>query len=621
MKKQLLYEINRMKSIMGISEGLILEQPTSLIPKPLLKSIINASDDAADFVIKLFKGSGDEENDLLNKLISKNNKVDDEIIDLISSKLDNESFDLLSKILKQKNLLGSDFPKLEDLIFNILNKKNEVDFETLNKAMISFEQRIKSLNQLEGAPQELINSIVKDARKNIEQKLGTKYIDEFSSELRKTLNETIPTIDETKLNELKRKEIKDWTLKDFIPEPAKFLYTFWSTFFKKTFKPKMDKIDNLILEIENLQKSSQGVGTRSSEIESKTKELVDTVIGLRRVAKVDIKPDIAKYIFNNPKIPIDIRNKIKKNELLTKQLEMMNETPWNVAFKEPLRKWGQMLGLKTGKESGKWSLLTLLKSVGNFILWKDPRSLEQVAVQVAARGGVGTIKQKIISTIFIQYFLIPWIYAMIKKFYQASDVQQIYAINVARKLVGLEPIPTPPFMSENEFWDSFLDAMPIDYREIWTKNQEDSGKPLYRVILESFTYTDDLYRFFKNLWDKFTSSNIPEENLKKEIDEKIKLLGNFGLKIDPNKNLLDQVKDFESKLSEKDSSGLTEAEILKYIDKNKKTFLTGGYLTNNLSLVNGKWTYKDKVTNKYYTIIKVNGKLYWSDDMTKPLEW
>ena len=621
MEKLILSEINRIKSIMGIYESLILEQPTQLIPKPLLKSIINASDDVSDFVIKLFKGTPDEDTELLNRLITKGEKVDDEIIDILSTRLDNESFDLLSKVLKNKNVLGSNFNNLEDSVFNILNKKQEVGFDLLNKALEMYKNKIKELPQLSNAPQELIDSLVKMAKKNIEQKLGNKYVDEFSSQLRKSINDTIEVVDETKLNELRRKNIKDWKLTDFIPDPARFLYDFWTTFFKKTLKSKLDKIDGLISEIEQLKSSGKDLGTRTRDIENKTKELVNTIIGLKKVANIDIKKDIVERVFNNPKIPNDIRQNIKNNELLKKQLEMMSKEPFEIAFKEPLRKWGQMVGFKTGKDAGKWSFKTLAKSIGNFILWKDPRSLEQVATQVAARGGMGTIKQKLLSTIFIQYFLIPWCYAMIKKGFQAGDVQKINAINILRKTVNLEPIPTPSFMTEDEFWNSFLDAMPVDYREIWTKKQEDSGKPLYKVILESFTYTDDLYRFFSDLWEKLTTTNIPEQEFNKQVDERMKQLESFGLKIDPNKNLLDQLKDLESKLLQKDSTGLSKSEILKYKDSKGQTFVSKGYLSDNLSLVNGKWSYKDKLSAETYYINKVNGKLYWSDDMTKPLEW
>jgi hypothetical protein len=634
MKKQLLYEINRMKSIMGISEGLILEQPTSLIPKPLLKSIINASDDAADFVIKLFKGSGDEENDLLNKLISKNNKVDDEIIDLISSKLDNESFDLLSKILKQKNLLGSKFSSLEDAVFNTLNKLPSVPEEKINKAMSYYDSKIRKLAQLQDAPENMIKSLVNDAKEEIIKKLGTKFKTEFQSEIEKAINDSVNNIDDKILAELKRKKLGGPKLKNLIGDPTKFLYTFWTKVFR-SYDYQMKKIDDLIDEIEKLGKEKT-IGLTSREIYHKAKEAANRVIALKRKFDNDTVKDLTEKIFNNSKIPLDVRQKLEKNELLRKQFEQMAKNERDIIVNPAYQSYLQLLGRRLDGEEikgvwNKWSPLLAARSIAWFVLWKDPRTAKQVAIQVASKGGWTSITSRIVTTILIQYLFIPYVYALIKSFSQGIEVQSFYAINVIRKAAGLEPIKVPPFMSKQEFWDSFFDTMPLNYKEIFGLKQEDSGKSLFRLVLESFTYTDEIYESVKGLYDKVTTENIPEEEAKKMAESEISKIEKMtGQKININ-DIENQIKNLNLSNLKEDKNGLLKFTILEWKDNKGNTFESKKYNKNNLNLnpTTKKWDYKDTVSNKIYQIqylTKSNNtldktKLAWADEPFVPLEW
>lgn len=352
--------------------------------------------------------------------------------------------------------------------------------------------------------------------------------------------------------------------------------------------PKKDKewIDDKLKEIESKiqEKTSRTIGMGSPDPQTavrEMRELLNFLMARRLSAGDDAKELIKLHIDDNPRIPKNLKDELKKFGYYDEILKRLDADVTRVTAKqmwESLVKNTQALPIIGGP------LKSIIKSwfikdyklfqnlgkdfaegMGRFfltVIYRSPYTPSEIIARSIALGRTATIVEKILAYIFWHNTVIPLALQLVEGAVTNTEIQRLkFIVETVREacLSGvLEPCPTEDLdqlenYTREQFWKGFKEKMPIGDAFEAIKD------PNLKNILSSFTGIDEFYNFGANVVTNFIfgdqtifqtyMSQLTEAN--KSIENSLRSLG-----VDP-KNKEDIMK-LKGLLNKRYKNTLTE---------------------------------------------------------------
>lgn len=424
MDKIILEELNRVREIMGLKKPLIIDKP----------KITNLREDrgtgAVNLIKRLFMGA--------DNLLKKEVKDKDFIKNILSDEIDDADKLIqsagLEDELEQAVLKGSDeVDKVLAKIAGLSDNTKILKLLVKELAPLIFDRLEKLTKELDDffaknkvIPESMIDELgnsLKSNMKNAKLPDGTRlYDDNF-------INDVVNQFIENQKTKFAGKIAAKSTAEKFafLAEALNFLRIHLKYVWRSQENLREVIIPKLINEIN--ADVSQG-----KLIRVKAMELAQAILSLKKWGDEDIKLYWDTWYKNNDGISKEAKEKLKtefeRNTVIQSMFEGEVKTGLKdqyAAFKSSLGSKLELIpiirafGLSLQKRGGDFSLWQKMVPLEadrwvNFILWRDPRSVNEIAEVLVQKGVFQSKLSSIASSILVNYLLIPMINAGFESF-------------------------------------------------------------------------------------------------------------------------------------------------------------------------------------------------------------
>jgi hypothetical protein len=411
MNKKIISEVSRISTLMGV-KPLITEQA---VPK-FIKSLLSLGDD----VVKKFYKTGDNVSDDLLRKVRNGESLSDEAIELL---LRNINFKKLSKILIKRKLLGSNFDNIVDSVVDMINKKPENTEDILNR----FDTVIDRIPFLNDAPEELIVALKREIRERIISR--TSNISNIADTVLDPDNATenigngpginsddvIENVEQLSkkpgtINQIIQSLVKSFNLQDL-----QTVLRAWRRAFKK--------MDTLQAEFNVYAERMEQNIKSGLRYDAEFKKMQDILIAVKKTWGELPKVTYDQWV---SQLPPSVQKAIKKGETgkewTTFYQELLKKEEWvtplfneTAAFKKlwPFR--------MPGSETKGWLIFKkptadLGKRLRNLVIFKDPRTFEEMKNSLIINGVQQDIARTIVSKVVTETVLGPLFLATMGQF-------------------------------------------------------------------------------------------------------------------------------------------------------------------------------------------------------------
>jgi len=567
MEKQYITEIERILEIMGVEPSKNLITEANIFQKVL--------------------GWGEE-------LLTKAKRIPGQSLDELEvngMKVRRLLHDKLLKALRGQ-IKFSDLTGLEAYSLGRLLSTSKNDAEK-----IYVEQVRKALKDLKMSEKELITNLKNNINQNqgdIRNTLKTIFQDpnnptdnsgEFLSGLMgNKIQQRIDDLDSGNFkNEIFRPEAK-WKilLKNLEPNSVKALREIFIKYYRKSQDDLEDEIvRRLNLIEEKLTRVSPDGKVRPQNIGTDVRELFNIIAAWKKSAGDDAGSLLNLHIFNNPKIPQNVKETLKKSgyveEFMKHMDEEINQSAFSV-FGNTLKSYAKTVPFLNGaikgfEKEGYNYLQNLAKdsveSVGriiSYITYKSPQFPSEILANSIRAGRNATIAEKVAGYMFLDNFAIPWSIATIEGYLKNSNINKFNeTIQIIQELCAAGQLDNCPSEEEMEQLENYTREQ---FTEEWMEHA-----PLYKLFFGQngehkwsdvlfMTYLDETYNFIKNWRDSalFEKGDFLEKQIEKlkgyqsEIDTWLKQRG-----IDPeDKGRLEQMRSVMNKQYKPDETSFKQ---------------------------------------------------------------
>ena len=279
-KKHILKEqLGRIQSIMGISEGLLIESPvplTKFLVKQLLKTADETGDDITMLLSRMFNLTDNQIDNVINKInrVGVDNLSDDVLELLARSSIDN--VDDFVRFLKAGKFLGSSFDELSSLIFKRFEGIDEITPQTRQAAIDIYKKTLDGLPYLDDAT-EIKQKLVRD----FQSEFDSKFLDKIT---RQTISSADNLLDDL-LEELDKhgSEVSDNIVNNtpgLPPELRQQAKVYWDTLWTKseTFAEMIKRRAQYAKNIELGKGADQKIIPGGAEYAGKTVEDIERIV-------------------------------------------------------------------------------------------------------------------------------------------------------------------------------------------------------------------------------------------------------------------------------------------------------------------------------------------------------
>lgn len=197
-KKHILKEqLGRIQSIMGISEGLLIESPvpvTKFLVKQLLKNASETGDEITMLLSRMFNLTDNQIDNVVNQInrVGVDNLSDDVLELLARSSIDN--VDDFVRFLKAGKFLGSNFDELSSRIFTRFEGIDEITPQTRQAAIDIYKRTLDDLPYLDDAT-EIKQKLVRDFQSEFDSKFADKISTQSISSVDNLLDDLLEELD------------------------------------------------------------------------------------------------------------------------------------------------------------------------------------------------------------------------------------------------------------------------------------------------------------------------------------------------------------------------------------------------------------------------------------------
>ena len=195
-KKHILKEqLGRIQSIMGISEGLLIEAPvpvTKFFVKELLKNASETGDEVIMLLSRMFNLTDNQIDNVVNQInrVGVDNLSDDVLELLARSSIDN--VDDFVRFLKAGKFLGSNFDEIASIFFKKIEQYNEITPETRKGYIDLYRRKLDNLDFLDGST-EIKEKLVRDFQSELDSKFADRMARKSANSIDNIVDEMLNT--------------------------------------------------------------------------------------------------------------------------------------------------------------------------------------------------------------------------------------------------------------------------------------------------------------------------------------------------------------------------------------------------------------------------------------------
>jgi len=390
-----------------------------------------------------------------------------------------------------------------------------------------------------------------------------------------------------------------------------YLIGFGIKFFTRYWYYSTKKLSTLLGEMEFLLKEMEIKRGKGEVYEDEIHQYILKFMEATRITEKDEKAVFEDYVYKNTNINSKIKDRIKTfmddSTIMKAIQEAMkldkNKKVW-YSFKGRLIRSleslpiGNLIAKMTQdfKDTFKdWNFLKYLlpdpKALANTIMWKDARSIDEVATMMYTAGAKNTVIAKILNFIVFQNFVVPsflGFFQYIKyRLYRKKEILKYNGLvtwcNATKKLGAkqpefcndLKPIEDS-LPSEKEFTEFLLSSLPID---VTGKNPyQDLGSmgPALKLF-GCWTWLDEIIvEVIRLIRLSIDWTEIPGEfgdtiqsKLEEVLAKKRQILIDNG--IDPDATFIDQLKLLKEKFKNEINTTIDDKvnKVINYYDEGK----------------------------------------------------